>query len=173
MIKSYTDADMLDGLKRLDHVFYSLPTEGGKAALQLLEEEERRGYGFLHYLHDEFSLPLEDAPAKDFSAETLGTMWDFEDEDSVVSYHGVYNHSYQRGWHPAAYEIVGRRLDSWWEEHEDDIVRPCRSLVLGEGRSLRKVAEPDGGTNWNMRLGFGVMANTELEFACYYWSETE
>jgi hypothetical protein len=160
------DTDVLEELKRLDHVWFSLPIEGGKAALD--HPREMGGYSFLHYVSDEFTLPLTDAPSVDFSAETLGTRWDHHDEETDVWFHGVYNHSMVVGWHPAVYEIVQRRLDDWWEEHEDEVVRPMRSLILGDGRNLRKIAEDHGGTNWNHHLGYGVLANTEAEFRLFW-----
>lgn len=171
MLKSYNEADILDGLKRLDHVFFSLPTEGGKAALAVKEEMDLGGYNLLHYLKDEYSLPLEDAAAKEFAAENLGTLWSFEDEDAQVQFHGVYNHSLEVGWHPAAYELVTRRLDEWWEENEDSIVRPVRSVVLGRGKNLTRIADAHNGIRWSINPGFGVMANTEIEFAGYFFND--
>lgn len=170
MIKGYdTTTGITEELRRLDHVWFSVPHQGGKAALELKETQDIGGYNLLHALHDQFSLPVSDIPAVDATAENLGTLWHFEEEDLQVVFHGIYNHGFEIGWHQVIPELVTRHLDEWWEEHEDEVVRPMRIAGLG-GVNLSKISPNLGfrGPRWTHRNGWGHLAQSEAEFAVFF-----
>lgn len=180
-IQSLQQVDLITDVdfKKGSHVFFDIPFEGGRAAMEYQSENEA-GYGFLAWLDSEH--PSLDVtlipPHKEWDVtigqSLVGDEWTFFDEDAQVTWHGVYTHSVEWGYYPHWYvqgkdaegieRMIGR-LDEWWEENEEEIpLNAVHTILWGHGGSHAKVGQFRAQTKLFLR----VLIDTEVEFQAYW-----
>lgn len=151
----YTSIGDTDSLRRKDHVIVAGNVEGVYPNEQV---------GFTH-LHEDI-IPVWTT----FEATAKGKVGDvvsWYDEASYVWYHAVIAYSVADGWDAddtgtSNYHLIKAALDSIWEEHEDDYVRPFRITWFGRGK-----ARQHGRVNGNITQTIAALADTECRLAVY------
>ena len=143
--------DILGDIKRKDHIIFGVNVEG-------IMPNTGVGYGFQNRVAEEHS-------GKFFSLgeKEIGEVVSVFVEEENFWLHGVVNHSVREGWDPDNYDTVQLALDKLWAEHEDEVVRPMKTMWLGKGKSRQH-----GETKGSVIKGIQSLVNSKGDFVVYY-----
>lgn len=176
MIKNMTHGSIYDDdFQWGEHIWFEVPLEGGTAALEHHDNYET--YEFLSVVHEEDpTFEVSDIPAhpEGVSRDNIGDQWHWHDEDRKITFHAVYTHSLEEGYHPHYYmgEFEGQRiadqLDSWWEKNEAEVVWPMRLVRFGANRALNRFFDREYGTGAKVNVMLTPQVKTEAEFHIYW-----
>lgn len=142
-------ADILGDIKRKDHLIFALNAEGYHPY------NANVGYNFVGEIGEDYHEKF-----KTVGENPVGTIITAEYDDAFL--HGIVTHSINPGWEPENYETITASLDKLWEEHEDEVVRPFKSLWLGRGK-MRTHGEIRGNVAYTMMS----MANSQADIVVY------
>ena len=147
-VGEYTD--ITEDLRRKDHVIFAGNEEG-------IYPDTQVGFSLINDLIvPTWTDVLATAKGK------VGDVVSWYDEAEYVWYHCVIAYSVQRGWEDEGYEKIKEALDSIWDTHQDDYVRPFRCTYLGRGKMQKH-----GAVNGNLIYLMTAMADTECRLGIY------
>lgn len=140
----HIDSPILEGLRRKDHVVFFLNTEG-------VHPDEGVGYSLVN----EIIVGEGMTNFKSIGNQDFGHVMSQEDEGSGVWFHGIVCHSIRTGWPlgedeeefltdpESAYAAIVTGLNKIWEDHEDDVVRPIRTVWPATAK-MRNIGDTKG-----------------------------
>lgn len=154
-IREIVSDDILDDIRRGDHIIFSLNTHG-------LHPDSNVGYSFVNRVIDNYSTEFKSQTEREF-----GQIVTVESEEYNCFFHGIVNHSIVEGWPEGempwennSYRAITEALNTLEEQFSPTL--PMKSLWLGRG-TMRKIGE----VKCNIAKTIQAMANSEADLRIY------